>query len=227
MTELGNVVRIDVVRIDDERIADHLGKIVRGSIEDTLNALLEAEADRLVGAERYARGEGRRDHRSGHYEGKLQTRGGGSARSKKRSSTCGVEIHLDRAHIRHLEFESRSLQRSRKHDLPPFHDTNKSEENPFPHSQLLAETRPEMNRLRFEFNALTSRFRSFLRSRSAELSRVAHPPAMVRSVPSRSIRYPGPNAKRKFAQFSFGAKRRLDRAIRRYSSLRNSLWKNL
>jgi hypothetical protein len=91
VTELGNVVRID-----DERIADHLGKIVRGSIEEALNALLEAEADRLVGAERYARGEGRRDHRSGHYEGKLQTRGGGSARSKKRSSTCGVEIHLDR-----------------------------------------------------------------------------------------------------------------------------------
>ena len=33
--ELGNVVRID-----DERIRDHLGKIVRGSIEETLNALL-------------------------------------------------------------------------------------------------------------------------------------------------------------------------------------------
>ena len=69
--ELGNVVRID-----DERIRDHLGKIVRGSIEETLNALLEAEPDRLVGAERYERGEGRRDHRSGHYERKLQTRGG-------------------------------------------------------------------------------------------------------------------------------------------------------
>ena len=41
-----------------------------------LNALLDAEADRLVGAERYERSEGRRDHRSGHYERKLQTRAG-------------------------------------------------------------------------------------------------------------------------------------------------------
>ena len=39
-TGLGNVIRID-----DDRIRDHLGKIVRGSVEETLNALLEAEAD--------------------------------------------------------------------------------------------------------------------------------------------------------------------------------------
>ena len=32
-TGLGNVIRID-----DERIRDHLGKIVRGSVEETLNA---------------------------------------------------------------------------------------------------------------------------------------------------------------------------------------------
>ena len=36
----------NVIRIDDERIQDHLGKIVRGSVEETLNALLDAEADR-------------------------------------------------------------------------------------------------------------------------------------------------------------------------------------
>ena len=34
----------NVVRIDEERIRDHLGKIVRGTVEDTLNALLDAEA---------------------------------------------------------------------------------------------------------------------------------------------------------------------------------------
>ena len=28
----------NVIRIDDERIHDHLGKIVRGSVEETLNA---------------------------------------------------------------------------------------------------------------------------------------------------------------------------------------------
>jgi Transposase DDE domain group 1 len=40
-TELGNVIRID-----DERVRDHLGRIVRGTVEETLNAMLEAEADR-------------------------------------------------------------------------------------------------------------------------------------------------------------------------------------
>ncbi len=37
----------NVVRIDAGRIEDHLRQIVRGSVEETLNSLLEAEADRL------------------------------------------------------------------------------------------------------------------------------------------------------------------------------------
>jgi putative transposase len=49
-TELGNVIRID-----DERVRDHLGRIVRGTVEETLNAMLEAEADRLCNAGRYER----------------------------------------------------------------------------------------------------------------------------------------------------------------------------
>ena len=57
MGEDSTKVLANVIRIDDERIQDHLGKIVRGSVEATLNALLEAEADRLCGAERYERTE--------------------------------------------------------------------------------------------------------------------------------------------------------------------------
>ena len=45
----------NVVKIDEERIKGHLDRIVRGTVEETLNSLLDAEADRLVGAERYAR----------------------------------------------------------------------------------------------------------------------------------------------------------------------------
>lgn len=45
----------NVIRIDDERIADHLRHIVRGSVEETLNALLDAEAERLCNAGRYER----------------------------------------------------------------------------------------------------------------------------------------------------------------------------
>ena len=39
-----------VIEIDEARIRDHLGELVRGSVEDTLNALLDAEADRMCNA---------------------------------------------------------------------------------------------------------------------------------------------------------------------------------
>jgi transposase-like protein len=41
--------------IDDERIKNHVDRVVRGSVEETLNALLEAEVDRLCNAQRYQR----------------------------------------------------------------------------------------------------------------------------------------------------------------------------
>jgi hypothetical protein len=50
-----------VITIDDERIKSHLDRVVRGSVEETLNALLDAEADRLCNAQRYERSEARRD----------------------------------------------------------------------------------------------------------------------------------------------------------------------
>jgi putative transposase len=66
----------NVIRIDEERIRDHLGRIVRGTVEDTLNGLLDAEADRLCGATRYERTEARRDTRAGSYRRQLHTRAG-------------------------------------------------------------------------------------------------------------------------------------------------------
>ena len=45
----------NVIRIDDDRVREHLGQIVRGTVEETLNAMLEAEADRLCNAGRYER----------------------------------------------------------------------------------------------------------------------------------------------------------------------------
>ena len=50
--------------------------MVRGTVEETLNALLDAEADRLCNAQRYERSEARRDTRAGHYERGLQTKAG-------------------------------------------------------------------------------------------------------------------------------------------------------
>ena len=50
--------------------ADHWGELVR----DTLNALLEAETDRLCQTRRYERSADRTDTRAGHYRRKLQTK---------------------------------------------------------------------------------------------------------------------------------------------------------
>ena len=44
-----------VIQIDEARIRDQLGEIVRGTVEETLNAMLAAEADRLCGAGSYER----------------------------------------------------------------------------------------------------------------------------------------------------------------------------
>ena len=51
----------NVITIDDERIRSHLERVVRGTVEETLNALLDAEADRLCNAQRYERSAARRD----------------------------------------------------------------------------------------------------------------------------------------------------------------------
>ena len=63
-----------MIRIDDKRIKGHLGRIVRGTVEETLNALLDAEADRLCNAQRHERTDARRDTRTGHYERSLETK---------------------------------------------------------------------------------------------------------------------------------------------------------
>ena len=57
-----------VVHIDDARIQDHLGELVRGTVEETLNAMLDAEADAMCGAQRYERSPDRVDTRAGYYE---------------------------------------------------------------------------------------------------------------------------------------------------------------
>ena len=54
-----------VIQIDEARIRDHLGEMVRGTVEETLNAMLDAEADQLCGAGRYERSKARQDTRAG------------------------------------------------------------------------------------------------------------------------------------------------------------------
>jgi hypothetical protein len=48
MTETTPSPLNNVITIDDERIKNHLDRIVRGSVEETLNALLEAEVGYIM-----------------------------------------------------------------------------------------------------------------------------------------------------------------------------------
>ena len=63
-----------VIQIDEGKIQTHLGEAVRSTVEKTLNAILDAEADRLCRAERYERTEARKDTRAGCYQRQLHTK---------------------------------------------------------------------------------------------------------------------------------------------------------
>ena len=65
-----------VISINESQIKDHLGHLVRDTVEETLNQLLDAEADQLCNAPKYSRSPERTDTRAGHYLRKLHTRAG-------------------------------------------------------------------------------------------------------------------------------------------------------
>ena len=91
-----------VIEIDEARIRDHLGELVRGSVEETLNAMLEAEADQLCNAARYERTQARRDTRAGAYERKLHTKAG--------------EVTLKVPKLRQQTFETAIIERYRRRE---------------------------------------------------------------------------------------------------------------
>ena len=61
----------NVIRIDESEMRGHLNEIVRGTVEETLNAMLDAEADGLCNTQRYEHSPDRVDTRIGHYAHKL------------------------------------------------------------------------------------------------------------------------------------------------------------
>src|SRR5271169_6742862 len=93
----------NVITIDDERIKNHLDRVVRGSVEDTLNALLDAEADRLCNAQRYERSQARRDTRAGHYERKLHTKAGEVRLRESSVEEALIEMYLAGVSVRRVE----------------------------------------------------------------------------------------------------------------------------
>jgi putative transposase len=91
-----------VIQIDEARIRDHLGEMVRGTVEETLNALLDAEADQLCNAQRYERSKARQDSRAGSYERTLHTKAG--------------DVSLKVPKLRRQTFETAIIERYRRRE---------------------------------------------------------------------------------------------------------------
>ena len=91
-----------VVHIDEGKIRGHLDEMVRGTVEQTLNELLDAEADRLCNAPKYARSPDRVDSRAGHYERKLLTKAG--------------EVKLKVPKLREAIFETAIIERYKRRE---------------------------------------------------------------------------------------------------------------
>lgn len=93
----------DVIAINEGLIKDHLDQIVVTTVEETLNALLDAEAEHLCGAKRYEHSADRVDTRAGHYERQLHTKAG--------------EVTLRMPKLRKLPFETAIIERYQRREI--------------------------------------------------------------------------------------------------------------
>ena len=91
-----------VIQIDESKMQAHLDEVVRATVEETLNALLDAEADQLCGARKYERTEGRKDTRAGSYDRQLHSKAG--------------EVTLQVPKLRSLPFETAIIERYRRRE---------------------------------------------------------------------------------------------------------------
>jgi transposase-like protein len=92
----------DAIKIDADAVRGHLSELVRSTVEDTLNEMLNAEADELCKAKRYERSADRVDTRAGSYRRKLVTQAG--------------EVELKVPRLRSLPFETQIIERYRRRE---------------------------------------------------------------------------------------------------------------
>ena len=92
-----------VIRIDESEIRGHLDEMVRGTVEETLNAMLDAEADEMCKAQRYEHSPDRVDTRAGSYTRKLHTKAG--------------EVEVKVPKLRKQTFETAIIERYRRRDI--------------------------------------------------------------------------------------------------------------
>jgi putative transposase len=93
---------LGALQVDEAKLRGHVDEVVRSSVEETLNGLLDAEADQICRAQRYERSAERVDGRAGHYERKLETKAG--------------EVTLRVPKLRRLPFETAIVERYKRRE---------------------------------------------------------------------------------------------------------------
>ena len=91
-----------IVQLNEEIFKGQIKELVRGSLEEPLNELLEKEAESLTQAARYERSEARQGYRSGHYDRNLTTTSG------------DVTLHMPR--LKGVSFEKSIIERYRRRE---------------------------------------------------------------------------------------------------------------
>lgn len=92
----------DIIQLNPEVIQSELKGLVKNTIEETLNAMLDEEAKKLVNAERYAREEERAGYRAGHYDRKFTTTAG--------------EVNLRMPKLKGVTFETAIIERYKRRE---------------------------------------------------------------------------------------------------------------
>jgi transposase-like protein len=92
----------DAIKINEAQIQAHLGKLVRSTVKETLNEMLDAEADQLCNARRYERTQLRANGRAGHY--------------KRRFHTTSGEVELKMPKLRYAKFETAIIERYKRRE---------------------------------------------------------------------------------------------------------------
>ena len=104
MNSVADVSRegIKLIEIDQGQLRQHVDGVVRDAVEETLNALLDAEADALCGAKKYERSPDRTDYRAGTYTRTFHTKAG--------------EVELKMPKLRRATFESQVIERYKRRE---------------------------------------------------------------------------------------------------------------
>ena len=92
----------NIIQLNEAAIKGQLKDLVKNSVEETLNALLDHEADELVNAGRYERSGERKGYRSGHYDRNFTTTSG------------DVTLHVPK--LKGIQFETAIIERYRRRE---------------------------------------------------------------------------------------------------------------